>query len=278
MNAGDSPEMVRTRRALLDALEGLGDHRNSVVVIGAQAVFIHTGSVGTAITVTTKDSDLAVNPELLDASPLLEDAMKAAGFARSLLEPQPGIWFDSDGVEVDLLVPDSLAGIGARGARIPPHDKHAARRAVGLEASLADNRPLVVESLEAGDARRIEVKVASPAALLVSKLHKIHERLEQPDRLNNKDAHDIYRLLLATPEAELAKSLARLAQDPIAGATTREALAWFKELFANGPRSPGCQMAGAAEEGVGDPAAVALSASVLAANVLQEFELRATTA
>jgi hypothetical protein len=193
--------------------------------------------------------------------------MSDAGFARDLENPQPGIWISSDGVQVDLLVPKSLAEGGGRGARIPPHHKHATRLVVGMEASILDNSVLEVGGLD-DDSRQFKVKVAGPAALIVSKVHKIHDRLGEPDRLNDKDAHDIYRLLVATPEAELAASLARLAEAPVSGTSTVQAVEWFEELFGGGPESEGCRMAGATEEGVGDPDVVALSTFALAERVL----------
>lgn len=37
------PVYVRARRALLDALQALGPHRAAVVLVGAQAVYLHVG-------------------------------------------------------------------------------------------------------------------------------------------------------------------------------------------------------------------------------------------
>lgn len=55
---------------------------------------------------------------------------------------QPGAWLSPDGIPVDLMVPESLAGpSGRRGARIPPHSTSIAfwlrRRSEGLPAPLA---------------------------------------------------------------------------------------------------------------------------------------------
>lgn len=44
--AGDL--LVQARSALLDALTALWEHRDSVVVIGAQAIYLHTGAVSLA--------------------------------------------------------------------------------------------------------------------------------------------------------------------------------------------------------------------------------------
>ena len=39
-------EYIQARRTLLDALDALQSHRDSLVLIGAQAVYLHTGSTG----------------------------------------------------------------------------------------------------------------------------------------------------------------------------------------------------------------------------------------
>ena len=54
---GDSDDLlVQTRSALLDALEALIDHRDAVIVIGAQAVYLHTGNALVALAEATKES------------------------------------------------------------------------------------------------------------------------------------------------------------------------------------------------------------------------------
>ncbi|MPZ89112.1 MAG: hypothetical protein GEU81_13800 [Nitriliruptorales bacterium] len=260
---GEADLLVRARRALLDVLGALGDHRNAIVVIGAQAIYLHTGGVAVALAETTKDSDLALDPRILGERPLLEDAMRIAGFKLDSRNSQPGAWISADSIPVDLMVPEALAGVGGRrSARVPPHSKHALRRATGLEAAVADHRPMQVGALASEDTRVHTVNVASPAALLVAKLHKLAERCEQRDRLTDKDAHDIYRLLVGVALDELAAALQRLSADPLAGQVTRQALQFLQRLFADGPDGLGSVMAGRAEQGVGDPDVV--SASVTA--------------
>lgn len=99
------------------------------------------------------------------------------------------------------MVPDAIAGKGRRSVQAPPHDKRALRRAVGLEAAVVDNAGMTIPALSADDDRVVEARVAGPAALLVAKLHKLGERQETPDRLMDKDAYDIYRLLVAITTA-----------------------------------------------------------------------------
>ncbi|MBU3749478.1 MAG: hypothetical protein FGM52_03350, partial [Mycobacterium sp.] len=251
--------LVAARSALLDALEALREQRDSVVVVGAQAVYLHSGRADVAIAEATKDSDLAVDPRVLPGEPLLEEAMKRAGFYPNA-NGQPGAWLTPSGIPVDLMVPAALSPRGDRGGRIPPHSKNATRRTVGLEAAVVDHEFHTISALDPSDTRTFDARVAGPAALLIAKIHKIHERLNERDRsrLNDKDAHDIYRLLKATTDtAIIASAFQRLLADPVSQRVTTQALEWMPEMFANGPDAIGSVMAGRAGEGIRDPALVA---------------------
>ncbi len=262
-------QLAATRRALLDALQALQPHLDALVLIGAQAIYLYTGGANVALAETTKDSDLALDVRVLPATPRLEQSMQEAGFRLDPDAPQPGSWLSHDGIPVDLLVPEALAGRGGRrGARIPPHSKHAARRARGLEAAVVDHAPMRIGALEPHDPRAWTVRVASPAALLISKVHKVAERVDAPERLTDKDAHDIYRLLVAVPTGPLAAAIRRLQSDALAGEVTRQAVSLLDAHFAVGPRALGPTMAGRAEEGIGDPAVVAAALSTLAADLI----------
>ncbi len=266
---GDADILVAARSALLDALEALHDQRDALVLIGAQAIYLHTGAAAVALGEATKDSDLAVDPRALSDSPLIDDAMQRAGFHRNLTEPQPGSWLSPSGIPVDLMVPAALAGSGGRrGARIPPHSRHATRRTPGLEAAVVDHAPMTITALDPADARSAEIEVAGPAGLLVAKLHKLGERRDRPERLLDKDAHDVYRLLAATDTDSLSRTLADLREDDLAGATTTEAIHYLGQLFASGPDALGSTMAGRAEELVGDPAVVSAAVFALAADLV----------
>jgi hypothetical protein len=142
------------------------------------------------------------------------------------------------------------------------------RRARGLEATVVDNSEMRVTALEPSDTREHLERVASAAALLVAKLHKIGEREEDPRRLEPKDAHDVYRLLVALPLDRLAHPLQRLAADELAGTATRVALDYLDRLFASGPGGVGSALAGRAEELVGEPDVVAASVAFLAQDLL----------
>ncbi|MFM8350951.1 MAG: hypothetical protein ACKN9D_07755 [Actinomycetales bacterium] len=109
--------------------------------------------------------------------------------------------------------------------------------------------------------------------MLIAKVHKIHDRISTPDRLNSKDAHDVYRLLRAIDTEILATVLGRLLHHPFSSEVTGEALAHLREDFAHGPSANGSVMAGSAERLVGDPVAVAESVTLLARDLLDALHL-----
>ena len=242
MTAAD-PRYVEARRVLLDALDVLSPHLDAVVLAGAQAVYLRAGPNSLPVADYTTDGDLALNPAILLDQPVLETTMKDAGFKLAVKEgsAEPGLWVvetSVDGVPmpvgVDLIVPDALSQRpGRRGALLPPHGKRAARRVVGLEAALVDNDVMTIKPLDPSDSRSRSVKVASVAALIVAKVHKIADRLasEREERQKDKDAADVVRLMQAEAVASIASSLSALASDTIAGATTVEAIETFEKLF-----------------------------------------------
>lgn len=275
MIGGDDDLLVRARAVLLDALVALAEHRNSIVVIGAQAIYLQTGGALVAVAEATKDSDLAVDARVLRDHPLIDSAMTRAGFILNPTTNQPGAWMSPNGIPVDLMVPEAIAGGGGRrSVSLPPHSKQAFRRAAGLEASVVDNHEMEIRSLAANDTRAVTARVAGPAALLVAKLHKIVERQNTPGRLVDKDAHDIYRLLVAVPTNEIAAALERLLVDELAGPVTSQAMTFLTELFAAGPSALGADMAGRAEAGVGEPEAVAQAVSFLSNDLLEAVKRR----
>lgn len=251
MSSDNEPrvEYVEARRVLLDALQALRAHIDALVLVGAQAVYLRTTGRLEGYQPFTTDADVVLDPGLLADIPPLGDAMAAAGF---VLTAEPGIWearFSRPGfadeivVPVDLIVPEELAPkAGRRAARLPGgHGKATARKSPGVAGVVVDNGPLGLASLEAGDPRSITVNVAGYGALLVAKLHKLGDRLATPDRLQAKDAGDIYRLFDAVAPDEMADILRRLLRDKRSAATTEKALAYADELFA-APTSLGVRL------------------------------------
>src|SRR5680860_307554 len=128
------------RTGLLDALDALESHLGALVIVGAQAIYLHTGPTEIALAEYTTDGDVAVDPDLLSSAPLIEEAMRAAGFTPDPRSSAIGSWISPRGVFVDLMVPEAVAGgPGRRGVRLPPHDSKAMRRSRGIEATLVDN-------------------------------------------------------------------------------------------------------------------------------------------
>jgi len=235
------PLYVAARGVLLDALQALAPHGAAVIVAGAQAVYLRTGSTDLGIAPFTTDGDLALDPVLLGDEPALEEAMTGAGFRLREPGPEPGIWIADvtvDGrtvpIPVDLIVPERVAGPGGRrGARLRGHDKRAARRILGLEAVLVDHSTERIAALDPDDPREFDAEVAGVAALFVAKLHKIHDRVAQPraGRVHDKDAADVYRLMQTSSPAAVAAQLHRLREHPVAGPPTQAALGYLATLF-----------------------------------------------
>lgn len=273
-----APITIAARRVLLDALEALHMHRDGLVLVGAQAIYLHTGGADVAIATTTKDSDVAIVPARLALTPTLEAAMESSGFSHDRASRQPGEWSPRNDLDppVELLVPERLhAGGGRRGARIPPHSKYAARVVAGLEAAAISHRETTITSLEPEiDDRETKMHVATPASLVVAKAHKLGERAAADGaRIVDKDAHDLYRLLRATSIAETAAELGWLLADEIAGQPTAKALEWLEQLSGS-PESLVPVLAGRAEEIVGDPGEVAQATWALIQDLLEDPNLR----
>ena len=263
------PEYVAARRVLLDALDALHDQLDAIVLVGAQAIYIHTGGAEFAVAEYTTDADLAIDPAELHDQPEIEQAMTDAGFVRDLR--QPGIWRGQGNVQVDLLVPEALGGGGRRGARLGVHGNQVARKAKGLEAALVERTQVTLTALDDADSRSFVFMVAGPGALLIAKLHKIHERRESADRLADKDALDVFRILRAIPTGTLAASVDRLLGEDRSRDVTREAIDFLRELFGS-PDAQGCQMAGRAVVPLENPEEIAAACSALATDLLASLD------
>jgi hypothetical protein len=139
------------------------------------------------------------------------------------------------------------------------------------EAAIVDNRELNVVALETEDDRSYAVKVAGPAALLVTKAHKLGGRQSEPSRLMDKDAHDTYRLVRATETQEIVDGYDILLRDGRSAAVARAGLAYLRRLFGDSS-STGAIMAGRVEEGIGNPSEVSASVVALVNDVLDAVD------
>lgn len=269
---------VIARRVLLDALEALGEHRAAVILVGAQAVYLHTGDADLGVAEYTTDADLALDPALLAEIPPLEQALEGAGFYGST--SAVGIWktrrrtsasIDID-VQVDLLVPTTVSpGTGRRAAQLPGHGVSAARKVDGLEGVLVDVAEHAIASFEpADDPRIVRAKVAGPGALLIAKVFKIHERRGSA-RANDKDALDVLRILQGIATDDLARRLRTILGDRRSATTGTRAVALFAEIF--GDRGgQGALMAARAAQPVMDADQVRLTCEALAGDLLKALQ------
>ena len=264
MPGGPDPLYVRARNALLDAADALAEQLDAVVLVGAQAIYLHTGDADFAVAEYTTDADFCVAPADLSDTPLLAESLEARGFS---LREHPGAWMSPDGIPVDLMVPEAQAGAGSRGARLGPHGKYAARRAKGLEGALVDRGRMEIASLDPTDDRQVAMFVAGPAALLVAKVHKIAERTGTAERVSDKDALDVLRLLQATDTATLAEGLAQLAAHELSAAVTTEAVSLLAPLFGS-PNATGVAMAVRAAGPSLDRQVIPASLTVLVSDLL----------
>ena len=62
MSGAPDPLYVRARCALLDALDALEPHLDAIVLVGAQAVYLHTADTELSVAEYTTDADLAIAP------------------------------------------------------------------------------------------------------------------------------------------------------------------------------------------------------------------------
>jgi hypothetical protein len=274
---------VGARRVLLDALDALVEHRDAIILVGAQAIYARTGEADLDVSVApyTTDADLTIDPRRLGPDPRLDEAMRSGGF---VLTHEPGIWTATTtiagqdvAVPVDLLVPEQLVGKGRRSACLPAHGKNAARRTPGLEAVIADNDPIMVRSLEPdSDSREVRVRVAGAAALLMAKVHKLIDRTADASagrvsRLKPKDASDVYRLMTVSDPAQMATRLKDLSAEPVAQACVSDGMDHFRHLF-SGLRSKGVDLAVEALTGAVPATHVRAFVSAYAATLVDAYD------
>jgi hypothetical protein len=270
MSGEAEPAYKLARKVLMDALDALSAHRDALILVGAQAIYMHTGESNFALAPFTTDADLAINPSALQPNPKLAEALTDAGFLSS--PSNIGIWTSAaESVNTDLLVPEAVAGKGSRSADLGGHGNRTARRVQGLEPALVDNSWMRIEALDSLTDKRIhQIRVAGPAALLIAKLHKVYERKDKPARLDNKDAFDIYRLLQATQTADLASAVRSLSTNEMSHESTVSGMRYLHELFST-ESALGARLVGQAVEGIGASDVETASSSALANDLLYQL-------
>jgi len=98
--------------------------------------------------------------------------------------------------------------------------------------------------------------------------------MTRPICLNDKDAHDAYRILRAIDTKALHATFTLLLEDELSSEVTEQALRHLEEFFATSSNAIGSVMAGRAEEGVGEPDQVAVAVAILAADLVESLVRR----
>ena len=268
---------VMARRVLLDALDALGPHHDALVLVGAQAVYLRVGEADLAVAAFTTDGDLAIDPAALASIPPIERTLRDAGF-RPASADSVGMWvttrYTSQRVEAnvaDLLVPAAVSpGGGRRAARLQGHDKRVARIVRGLEGATVDADVMRLAALDASDPRALDIRVAGPAALLVAKVHKIEDR-SSTNRLSDKDALDVLRLMRGTRTEDLAARYGRLLADKRSGDAARRGRELLKGQFGE-RKGVGIEMAIRSAGVLAEADEIAASCEALASDLLVALE------
>ncbi len=73
-------QYIRARAALLDTAEALAPQLDSIILVGAQAIYLHTGAADLVVAEFTTDADFSVEPALLSDEPLLAEMLETRRF------------------------------------------------------------------------------------------------------------------------------------------------------------------------------------------------------
>ncbi|GAA1874372.1 hypothetical protein GCM10009715_21350 [Paeniglutamicibacter psychrophenolicus] len=203
---------------LIETIGALAPHLDALTIVGAHAVHVWVQEMWGPIDMeATRDGDLVINPVFVAEEPKILELMASIGMEPAL-EDRPGIYgYGSERdmaweqrTTIDLLVPAVYAGKKGRTAKIAGQDK-ATTQSYGLELAVHDRILTKLSTMDTQPSISAKAYVAGPAALLVAKAHKIHERLAElerhPDRLRPKDSGDVALLMMVTRGDEVAETM-----------------------------------------------------------------------
>ena len=233
-----------SRKLLIDTIRALADFGDAITVVGAHAVHVWAQDVlGPVDMQATRDADVAINPVIVTPNPKLLDVMQGIGVTPAL-PARPGVYGYADEsslplgerTTIDLIVPEVYAGSGRRAARIAGQ-QYAASRAVGLELAVWDRHQRTLTAID-DPTNIVGAWVAGPAALLVAKTHKVHERLEQvatrPDRLRPKDSGDVGLLMMVSDPDDIATvMITQSAVHPEIEPVVSQAARWLVDMYSD---------------------------------------------
>jgi hypothetical protein len=124
-----------------------------------------------------------------------------------------------------------------------------------------------IVALRESDDRCLRARVAGAAGLLVAKAFKIHERKDHGDRLRDKDALDVLRILRGAEPDELVERAQRILSDDVSAEVAKQGMAYLDDLFRK-PTSLGSMMAARAVGDLADPDEIRASCAALTEELL----------
>lgn len=233
-------EIEWSRRAILNAVDVLAVHAESLTLVGAHAVLLRTMDLDVP-RMPTGDGDLGVTPGLVGDLPSIEALLTDAGYEHRSTA-RPGLWgrepyeeFDgsqSFREKIDLLAPHGLSGTTSRTRRgvpvlQPAHGKLAVGNVLGLELCAFNRSTMTIADL-ADPGLSAEIHVADIPALILAKGSKIGERLSEPGKgaVRDKDLGDLWRLMTVADPGETVLVIEHFVDHPEIGADVRQSVAW----------------------------------------------------
>lgn len=238
-------EMAWSRRAIINMVDVLAAHAESLTLVGAHAVLLRTMDLDVP-RMPTGDGDLGVTPGLVGDLPSIEDLLAEAGYEHRTTA-RPGLWGrqpydEADGTrsfreKIDLLAPHGLSGTASRSKRgvpalQPAHGKLTVGKALGLELA-AFNRSRMTITDFADPRLSAEVHVAEIPALILAKGSKVGERLREPRKgaVRDKDFGDLWRLMAVADPGETVRVIAEFLDHSEVGADVRQSVEWTASVL-----------------------------------------------
>lgn len=237
-------EIEWSRRAIINVVDVLAVHAESLTLVGAHAVLLRTMDLDVP-KIPTGDGDLGVTPGLVGDLPSIEALLADAGYEHRTTA-RPGLWgrepYDEPNgtrsfrEKVDLLAPHGLSGTVSRTKRgvpalQPAHGKLAVGNALGLELAAFDRSLMTITDF-ADPRLSAEIHVAGIPALILAKASKIGERLREPRKgpVRDKDLGDLWRLMAVADPTETAAVIGEFVDHPEVGVEVRQSIEWTVAL------------------------------------------------
>jgi hypothetical protein len=238
-------EIEWSRRAIINVVDVLAVHAESLTLVGAHAVLLRTMDLDVP-RMPTGDGDLGLTPGLVGDFPSIEALLADAGYEHRTTA-RPGLWgrepYDEpDGTrsfreKIDLLAPHGLSGTASRSKRgvpalQPAHGKLAVGNALSLELAVF-NRSLVKIADFADPRLSAEIHVAEIPVLILAKGAKVGERLREPRKgpVRDKDLGDLWRLMAVADPADTGRVIEEFVVHPEVGADVRQSVEWTTDLL-----------------------------------------------